>query len=283
MDLMEMLNKKEVRCRFCNELVTFTEDSDYTDCDVCDTCLEWKHCYVRYKNGRTENLQDYLLDRLYDDDMTDEDVLEVIEFELADRVQRVSNKELLEKYGIEYKHIETEDDEDNEYIIVDKDKMKGKLIVTKFREKRFGSSFNWKTLGLMFDCYDEYKELLEKDWNEYCDEIMLNKYVEDEDEVYFGNVLAGTDKKTGNIDMWQCRIKLVEKISKFEPKLLKNFLDTLKEMEDLNSAGTSARSGVLGRAAKRRKKETHLTLNIIRWKRNTGATPHGREHMFPLF
>ncbi len=99
MDLMEMLNKKEVRCRFCNELVTFTEDSDYTDCDVCDTCLEWKHCYVRYKNGRTENLQDYLLDRLYDDDMTDEDVLEVIEFELADRVQRVSNKELLEKYS----------------------------------------------------------------------------------------------------------------------------------------------------------------------------------------
>ena len=216
MDLMEMLNKKEVRCRFCNELVTFTEDSDYTDCDVCDTCLEWKHCYVRYKNGRTENLQDYLLDRLYDDDMTDEDVLEVIEFELADRVQRVSNKELLEKYGIEYKHIETEDDEDNEYIIVDKDKMKGKLIVSKFGKKCFGSSFNWKTLGLMFDCYDEYKELLEKDWNEYCDEIMLNKYVEDEDEVYFGNVLAGTDKKTGNIDMWQCRIKLVEKISKFD-------------------------------------------------------------------
>ena len=99
---------------------------------------------------------------------------------------------------------------------VDKDKMKGKVIVTKFGEKRFGSSFNWKTLGLMFDCYDEYKELLEKDWNEYCDEIMLNKYVEDEDEVYFGNVLAGTDKKTGNIDMWQCRIKLVEKISKFD-------------------------------------------------------------------
>ena len=213
MELFEMLNKKEVRCRFCNELVTFTEDSDYTDCDVCDTCLEWKHCYVRYKNGRTENLQDYLCNIAFSD-MSDEEALEKKESELADRVQRVSNKELLEKYGIEYKHIETEDDEDNEYVIVDKNKMKGKVIVTKY--DYFGSSFNWKTLGLMFDCYDEYKELLEKDWNEYCDEIMLNKYVEDEDEVYFGNVLAGTDKKTGNIDMWQCRVKLIERISKFD-------------------------------------------------------------------
>ena len=219
MELNKMLNKKEVRCRFCNELVTYMEDNYYSDCDVCDTCLEWKHCYVRYKNGRTENLQDYLLDRLYDDDMSNEEVLVLIESELADRVQRVSNKELLEKYGIEYKHMETEDDEYNEYMIVDENKMKGKLIVRKYGgDEPFNlCSFNWKTLGLMFDCYDEYKELLEKDWNEYCDEIMVvNKYVEDEDEVYFGNVLAGTDKKTGNIDMWQCRIKLVERISELD-------------------------------------------------------------------
>ncbi|WP_312286702.1 hypothetical protein [Terrisporobacter sp.] len=75
-EVFKLLDKKEVRCRHCNNLMEF--DKNRYECD-CGSYKE-QHYYVKFKNGHIYNLADYL-----NENWEEENIIDIIEYELKDR------------------------------------------------------------------------------------------------------------------------------------------------------------------------------------------------------
>lgn len=76
--LIDILNKKEVRCNHCDSIVKFENDLYHTDCPNCGMYNEWKHMHITYNAGGMHNLQDMLNNLLYEYDnglITEEELL----------------------------------------------------------------------------------------------------------------------------------------------------------------------------------------------------------------
>lgn len=74
--VFKLLDKKEVRCRHCDSLIEFSKNNYSCDCGS----YKEQHYYVKFKNGHIYNLMDYLSENWEDDD-----IVNIIEYELKDR------------------------------------------------------------------------------------------------------------------------------------------------------------------------------------------------------
>lgn len=105
MSYESILNKKEVRCRFCDKIVKFVEtEKEYIECKtkptmwgfmlICPKCNfegEVKHCYVKLKDGSTMNFQDFLSDEtsVFSENFNEEIFLKELDSKLADRIKKI--------------------------------------------------------------------------------------------------------------------------------------------------------------------------------------------------
>lgn len=75
----ELLNKKEVRCRFCGKLIDFTKGFECS----CGIEIDMDDVYVIFKNGDIVNYYDYCMDYLPKDNI--EKAMKIVEKDLKDR------------------------------------------------------------------------------------------------------------------------------------------------------------------------------------------------------
>ena len=96
-----ILNKKDVRCRFCDELVKFVETKEEFEnakteptmwgfsllCPKCEYEGEIKHCYAKLKCGGIINFQDFIQDMTssFKKGIDEQTVIKQIDYQLADR------------------------------------------------------------------------------------------------------------------------------------------------------------------------------------------------------
>lgn len=81
-NLFDKLCEKEVRCRYCHELME--RDSLY-NCKSCGSAYKEQHWYVEFKNSNMMNLCDYFEMNANPNEMSIEEAIKVINYELANR------------------------------------------------------------------------------------------------------------------------------------------------------------------------------------------------------
>lgn len=84
-ELINLLNKKDIRCIDCDSYMVYTDNVMWNICEKCGTENECSNNYATYKDGHIENLEDYYSRVLFNKETTDEEKLQIIEEELMDR------------------------------------------------------------------------------------------------------------------------------------------------------------------------------------------------------
>ena len=92
--IWDILNKKEIRCRYCDTLMEMNAYGYNCPFNSCGSAYKEQHWYVKLKNGAIMNLWDYFEFHINPNELELNECMKIAEYELKNRENEGNKKDI---------------------------------------------------------------------------------------------------------------------------------------------------------------------------------------------